>query len=295
MAFFSGTDTSTLQSEGNDTNCFVSLIVNNEGTYCAAITRKLSTKVKTTTEYLSRSYEFFGEGAVGINDTPPNSISTNDNTAIEYFMLDVQREVVDNPFDYLDKRFEEIEAKKKAEHSQSLYYQPTVNTGMAITPYSKEEQDYSFHDYLHKDRQPAVIQPSLFPDDKAEQLIDTLEWKTDPVIIHDLVCKMIACSLIIDTKKFDLKQWITRFMVKKYKEIFGTDYDVPSLFSTWAEAMVEFLLNCYDDPELPVQVYEDYDLYQSKIAKALLDELCLYPTNDFIEEYKNILSRYIYE
>ena len=39
--FFSSTDVSTLQSEGNETIHFVSLIVNNAGEYNAAITRKV--------------------------------------------------------------------------------------------------------------------------------------------------------------------------------------------------------------------------------------------------------------
>ena len=39
--FFSNTDINTLKSEGKDRVHFVSLIVNNEGTYSAAITRKI--------------------------------------------------------------------------------------------------------------------------------------------------------------------------------------------------------------------------------------------------------------
>ena len=39
--FFSGTDIRTLEEEGLDRNHFVSLIVNNQGSYTAAITRKL--------------------------------------------------------------------------------------------------------------------------------------------------------------------------------------------------------------------------------------------------------------
>jgi hypothetical protein len=41
QTFFSTTDVSTLQSEGNETIHFVSLIVNNAGEYNAAITRKI--------------------------------------------------------------------------------------------------------------------------------------------------------------------------------------------------------------------------------------------------------------
>ena len=50
--FFSGTDTATLKEEGMDRNHFVSLIVNNEGTYTAAITRKVKA-TKTITENFS--------------------------------------------------------------------------------------------------------------------------------------------------------------------------------------------------------------------------------------------------
>lgn len=53
MTFFSGTDTSTLLSEGSDRNCFVSLIVNNSKSYSAAITIKpeVSTKIIKTVKY----------------------------------------------------------------------------------------------------------------------------------------------------------------------------------------------------------------------------------------------------
>ena len=54
-AFFSGTDLETLRTEGEDTNCFVSLIVDTKGTYVAAITRKGSCK-KTITTVSSGSF-----------------------------------------------------------------------------------------------------------------------------------------------------------------------------------------------------------------------------------------------
>ena len=40
-AFFSGQDNLMLQQEGNDTNCFVSLVVDTKGSYVARVTRKL--------------------------------------------------------------------------------------------------------------------------------------------------------------------------------------------------------------------------------------------------------------
>lgn len=49
--FFSGTDTATLQSEGNDMNHFVSLIVNNAGKYTAGVTRKVKLKQTVNEEF----------------------------------------------------------------------------------------------------------------------------------------------------------------------------------------------------------------------------------------------------
>jgi len=232
-AFFSGQDLKTLWSEGNDTNCFISLIVDTKGTYQAAITRKVKTKQKVTTINLGDSYEFFGEGEKQLNLGGEVTEVTTDNTTIEYFILDVRREVVDNPYDFLDKRFEEIEAQKKQE--------------------------------LDK-----------FPPD-AEQ-------------IHHLICQMITCSFIVN-KDLDLKQWVTRHMNKKYEEIFPDSDN----FDEWKEFVVEFCINRHVEANPPEGLYNDWELYQSKIAKAMKAELYQYSENPFIQEYIEVLNRYIYE
>ena len=56
--FFSSTDTNTLKEEGSDVNHFVSLIVNNAGTYNAAITRKVDIKNDIYSVY---TYKSFGD------------------------------------------------------------------------------------------------------------------------------------------------------------------------------------------------------------------------------------------
>lgn len=61
-AFFSGTDLSTLQDEGSKRDEFLSLIVNNEGTYTAAITNNLIirsiVKEEIAVDTLNDKYEF---------------------------------------------------------------------------------------------------------------------------------------------------------------------------------------------------------------------------------------------
>jgi hypothetical protein len=281
--FFSGTDTSTLQSEGNDTNCFVSLIVNNEGTYCAAITRKVQSKKRVITEYLGSSYEFFGEGTRQLTGSDEGTEEEAETTSIEYYMLDIEREVVDNPYAFLDKRFEEIESQKKA----SLPSTPQVTTLYK----NLEDRDEDFYDWIHSNRRKSAEakEALLFDTNTMKELEQPYNWQPEPTIIHHLVCQMITCSLIIKDD-IDLKQWITRHMEKKYKEIFSDELQE---FDAWAEFITDFMVNHYQDDTATSDVYEDYDTYLSTVAQALTDELDKYPSNQYMETYKNFLLNHI--
>ena len=301
--FFSGTDISTLRSEGNDQNCFVSLIVNNAGTYCAAITRKVQEKKTIVTKNYSSTYEFFGEGEKTANMLAGATENTEvENTYIEYFMLDVEIEHVDNPLAYLDTRFDEIqEAKKKRVTATPTVINPPVvkasedGNHSPWIPGNKRnfgsdfDEDYSFRDW--QDRQNKAKEPTLFSDDEMAEMIDTSGWEPDPTIIHRLVCQMITCSLIV-SDNIDLKQWITRWMDKKYEELFSS---IPSQFTEWSEFIVEFQISQYIDPDVPVETFEDIDVYQGKVAKAMYNELYPYSGNQYIDSYMEILTRYIYD
>ena len=288
QCWFSGQDQATLREEGNDRNCFVSLIVNNAGTYCAAITRKLSLTKKVTVETSGVFYEFFGEGkkALTIGASPVENVS--EETAIQYFMLDVEVEKVENPLEYLDTRFDEIEAKKKAAAP------PKVNQKIEKFPYIERpvDEDEAFFDWIHKDK-PTVESPkqaSLWDKDEMDEMIDVSGWNPDPTIIHHLCCQMVTSSLIVNSD-IDLKQWIVRHMEKKYKEIFEDMEE----FERWADSMIEFILNHYNDPDVPAQLYDDWDYYMAKIAGAIIDELSEYPSNDYIDEYIAQLTKRGYE
>ena len=284
QAFFSGQDQATLREEGNDRNCFVSLIVNNAGTYCAAVTRKLHLTKKVTVETSGVSYEFFGEGKKTLTAGVPPVENTSEEAVIQYFMLDVEVEKVDNPLDYLDERFEEIEAKKKkAEIPQKPVYMPPT----------REIRDSEFFDWLHSEKSvepEKAKQGTLFDEETMEELVDPAKWSPDPTIIHYICCQMLTSSLIVN-KDIDLKQWVTKHMEKKYNEIFE-DMDE---FERWADSMIEFAVNHYNDPDVPGELYDDWDLYMSKVTGALLDELNEYPANEYIDEYKRQLMMRAYE
>ena len=71
-------------------------------------------------------------------------------------MLDVERHTVDNPLDYLDKRFDDIESNKKAAittfNSASKVTFPKVYQSSTSTHDSDDSwyPDYSFKDYLRE-------------------------------------------------------------------------------------------------------------------------------------------------
>lgn len=315
-AFFSGTDTSTLRAEGNDTNCFVSLIVDTKGTYQAAVTRKVKVKKEIITTDLGSSYEFFGEGTHQLKvDEEPDIKTIVDDENIEYFMLDVQIESVDNPLKYLDTRFEEIEQRKKkvvvnppvvqASNGNHSPWIPNGNKSRIELPDVSQDNDYSFREWLNSDRRKSAEakeslygkEQTLFSEEEMAEMADVTKWEPDPTIIHHLVCQMVCCSLIVNDN-LDLKQWITRWMDKKYKEIFGSDCDESVQFNEWKEFIVEFLITQYNDDNVPAELYDDWDLYQSKIASAMYNELYQYSgnqVNPYIEAYNEVLARYIYE
>jgi hypothetical protein len=279
--FFSGQDQATLREEGNDRNCFVSLIVNNAGTYCAAVTRKLQLTKKITVQTSGVSYEFFGEGKKALTAGVPPIEETSEEAVIQYFMLDVEREIVENPLEYLDYRFNEIERKK--EESKAV---PAKNFKID----SPAESDDEFFDWLHSNRKNTVVDsPALFDKDTMEELVDTSKWQPDPTIIHYLAAQLLTTSLIVNPD-IDLKQWVTRHMKKKYDEIFSRNDEE---FMGWSDSFVEFIVNHYNDTEVPAEVYDDWDTYQGKVAEALMDEISSYPSNKYIDGYIDVLNRYL--
>jgi hypothetical protein len=80
-------------------------------------------------------------------------------------------------------------------------------------------------------------------------------------------------------------------MEKKYDQIFSGADGVE--FSNWSDAYTEFIVCHYSDSNIPEEVYDDWDTYQSKIAEALIDEIGEYATNSYIEGYVSKLNNYV--
>lgn len=293
QAFFSGQDQATLKEEGNDRNCFVSLIVNNAGTYCAAVTRKLQLTKKVTIQTSGISYEFFGEGKKALTGSTSPVENTSEETVIQYFMLDVIVEKVENTLAYLDDRFDEIEARKKEVNqiNKTIAHQLPCSTY-----YNKEEEDdKEFYSWIHSERnkqdKPDAKEPTLFDEDTMDEMVDFSKWQPDPTVIHYLCCQLLTCSLIV-SKDIDLKQWVVKHMKKKYDEIFEGDEEE---FDRWADSMIEFIVYHYGYADVPPELTEDFDIYIARVSGAIIRELESYPVNDYIETYIHYLKNRAYE
>lgn len=79
-------------------------------------------------------------------------------------------------------------------------------------------------------------------------------------------------------------------MVKKYDQIFFDE----SMFTEWKDFIIEFLISHYSCLlNIPDEIIDEYDTWQSKIAEAIMDELGEYPTNGYIDQYVNHLMEYL--
>lgn len=296
----SGTDLNTLREEGNERNCFVSLIVNNAGIYYAAITRKMQTKSEVTIKNLGTSYEFFGEGSKEIEHNDTETTKTIDKEVIEYFDLEVERHEVANDLSYLDDRFDEIESKKAAAKNTFISSPASQN----LNP----KEDNGFLDYLHGNMKqpkeqslwctvpiPVSVNKAVTSEDEEKLRQIAIEWTPNPKKIHKAVCNILTCNLIINPEKFNLRQWIHLHMVNVYKRIFGDEFDKesPNSFNQWKDFITEFTLDNFKD-EAPDELLDDWDLYISKIAEAIFDELGEYvKENNYIRAYQESFECYI--
>lgn len=118
-AFFSGTDMSTLTKEGERTNHFLSLIVNNDGKYCAKITRMVNSTIESvvTTDskitsdwYTFDNFHFLGKPVNKVN----RETVTKDSKVIEYFdaSITVPKIKIKNKITKeLDERIDELKSR----------------------------------------------------------------------------------------------------------------------------------------------------------------------------------------
>lgn len=274
--FLSGTDTATLKEEGADRNHFVSLIVNNAGTYTAAITRKIK-----YTETRKLGYATF-EGKE-INDITEEYEEAEE---IEYFMLNI---VFENPvkkdFSDIDARLEEIK-KNKAKAKPIADIQPKPASYFQGKSYSKEPT-------LFDDEACRWEAPSYKKDDfKDYEYFEEIPYKTRSKVteslLNNLICQMITGSITMTpSEKFNPKQWVTTTMEKVFDKRFGKGVTGLVNFREWAMPYVEFIITCSIDTE-----DHDEDAIAFLLADGLIKKLRALGKNDYINTFIDLLETY---
>lgn len=289
--FFSGTDTTTLKEEGRDRNNFVSLIVNNAGTYTAAITRRAKTKQVRE----SVSYEFFGDGEKF--DTK-NYVSNADE--IEWFYLKIEKEGENYSFPDMDARLEEIRKQKKEKAEKAKITAP-VYTGKYLDVVASQPVKAGPANINKGKVEQKPVQKTLFDDVKENELPFEEEGPAIPYgqvfvnqkTIESLVRQLITCSIIIPNEsKVDIDKW-AKNMPALYENRFGKGDAGMKKFQEWADPYTEFLTWNVEDEDLEAMGFDQTEI-QSICAQDLIEALTKLPENDYIKAYIDELEKYLF-
>lgn len=306
--FFSGTDINTLKEEGRDRNHFVSLIVNNAGSYTAAITRKIK-----YVETRKLSYDTFeGEKVVDAEETFEES------EEMEYFPLNICFEnKPKDGFQEIAKRLEEIkkakEEKAKAAPKSTTYqgysgysgYQgysgygayksPTTALGSTTgSPYPSKTEPTLFDKYEDEEEKADLkaYNQSFGVKEDEEEIFSEIPKKTrDKVtdkLIDDLVCQLITGSITMSSNdKFDPVKWASSSMNGLFTKRFGSGMIGLCRFKDWATDLIEYICNCSIETE-------DNDVTEISflLANGITEKLNELPKNDFIDIYIDLLQPY---
>ena len=287
QTFFSGTDTATLKEEGRDRNNFVSLIVNNAGSYTAAITRRI--KSKQVME--SVSYEFFGDG-----EKQDTKKYVSDADEIEWFYLKIEKEGENYSFPDMAARLEEIKqakaekAKKAQAPAYSSDYKPVIanSYGTKAGPANLVNKE---------DSKPKVTQPTLFDnvDDLSFDDNYSLPYgqvTLDKVTLKSLVLQLITGSIIISNdSKIDITKW-AKSMPALYEKRFGKGEEGMENFKMWADTYTEYLTWYVTDEKLKELGFDETEIC-AICAHDMIEELTKLPENDYIKGYIDALQKYL--
>lgn len=264
MTFFSGTDTATLLTEGEDRNHFVSLIVNNAGVYTAGITRKIT---RTRDVHDCYSYQSFADEAVNNCEDYVEEF-----TSIEWFDLKVEKESVVMPFADLESRLEELNKKSTkpaSNYKADPWYKPKtiVNT---TTPNNSLFADLDF-DYSDVESSPIK---------EYKQSANKLSKE----VINSVTTQLVTGS-VASTLNNNLSNWVNGPMVSMFDKRFATIKE----YKAWAEIFSEFLL--FEN------IPEEFNRAEDQYIEALCGEVCtklkMLPQNKYIRTLIEILKLWL--
>lgn len=296
--FFSGTDTATLSSEGNDMSHFVSLIVNNAGKYTAGITRKYKCVQTISEKYTYPTWN--GEIKEGIETFDIEE------EKLEWFNLEIEIENSNSFETEMLERIKEIkDSKAKVSYpnynkNYSQYSNYGKNTSLNVeknnnlstyTDFKKEEKALEddikgkgTYSYDNRD-----FHQNELPFEEEELLIPYGTISIDKSIVQSVIRQLITSSIIITNESsVDITKWANS-MESLYRKRFGTVKD----FEYFASNYLEYLINYTYDTEILKLVDGDETIMSAILAYDVLKELEKLPKNPWLNTYIKLLDDYI--
>lgn len=274
--FFSGTDISTLSAEGEDRNHFVSLIVNNAGTYTAAITRKVKSKRDVNEDF---SYESFEGVIVNATDKWEEEIEE-----IQYFNLEITKEGHSYSFSDVDARLDEIKKLKEA-RIKPITINQTKTNNKYVGSYASSKT------VIEQPRLPFDAKDTSF-EPVMDGMIKEQPLQVNPKIIHSLCLQLLTGSIMIPNEsKIDISRWV-KSMDSVVKKRFGEGTKGYKLYKDFIDTFVEYLVWETEDPDLTIL---DKDYMMNLIATGMMEYLGTLPQNTYTKICQSALLNYITE
>ncbi len=304
--FFSGTDTSTLKEEGNEMAHFVSLIVNNAGSYTAAVTRRYKCVQVVQEEFTYPSW-----GDTEVKGVEPFTVEEE---YIEWFNLNIEFENQVAEFEQeMLARINEIKEnknKKKAVPALAEYSnfgkskskwdnwenwknqgkQKDAGTVIPMDSYYREDKKKGSEDTPFQGETKKESKEVKETDAKDEELYIPYGYvKANPKTVDLLVKQLLTTSVIINSEsKVDINKWAAS-MGSMYKKRFGTVDD----FSVFAGSYVDYLINNTIDDDLLIAVDGDPSTAAAILAFDVQEALEQLPANPWLKEYIEQLELFI--
>lgn len=255
QAFFSGTDMETLRKEGADTNHFVSLVVNNAGDYCAAITQKMHHKLNITDNIICRTFnnEEYDSGVTTIKE---------EKDEIQIFKLNIIKESVEESD--LELRINELLDKKKESVNNYPWYNRQYDYTNPV--YNK------IPDYTNTNANQLKLPFGEFSE------ADDKKYKPTNTDILKSIKQLITLDLFAGYKSsIDIDKWISNMenlYSKRFKDINDFEYAV--------DITVDLLADEIPDYEVSNWAFEMEKELNSRFRKE----------NKYTEVILNSISRY---
>ena len=298
--FFSSTDDSTLVEEGKDRNFFVSLIVNNAGTYTAAVTRK-STIIGKVVNYVTKKSMDDSNDIV----TTSEPYDVDGGIVVEKFPLIVEKEEVEWYDKDLVKRITSLKGKtttvktfNKSFYKSSELPFKTKETSLFTSKKDKETSksegqldktwlDDAVSGYYGYDNWEGYDDANL--DSKIPEgyhVIDTDIEKEyteeEKKEINNYIFQILKGEISVEVDGTDLIKWIKEDM----PVINSKRFETFNSFRNWINNFMDFVLNEAMDKDLIQGIYSEFLLIEEELGED---------DNEYFKEIMAIICDFAYD